>query len=259
MAHEVYSLPLILHMSNRIAFESMPGMPEVNLGDNVGAVIVDAATRAGYVFQEDDVVCVASKVVSIAEGRFRALDDIDVSAAAAEIHDRVPRKDPRVVQVIIDETGEPDGSRVSVDGGHISGWLQNGLRLTSAGVDKFGTDKVILLPEDADASAREIGKCILGATGVRVGVIITDSDGRKDKRGATQVAIGVYGVPPLRTTETATDDGSVRRSEETTCDMIAAAAGLLMGQRGTGRPVVVVSGFEYTFDDTVSIRDATNG
>ena len=93
--------------------------------------------------------------------------------------------------------------------------------------------------------------------GVNVGVIITDSDGRVDKLGATQVAIGVYGIPPLRYNK-AFDliTKKEKQISETICDMLAASAGLLMGQRGQNKPVVIISGFEFDFDKNSSINDS---
>lgn len=127
------------------------------------------------------------------------------------------------------------------------------------GVDKLGSEELILLPENADASARAIGHKILELTGVNVAVIITDSEGRPDKRGSAQIAVGVYGIPPLRVSEAENEGGKIKRSEETICDMLAAGAALLMGQRGFNKPAVRIRGFDYTFSTDASINDALNG
>lgn len=243
-------------MSNHISVEAIPNIPYIQPGQNVGDVLLGALSDANIELQENDIICVASKVVSIAERQDIKLADVEVSDTAAEIHQQVPRKDPRTVQIILNETGQPDGSRLDIKGNYIAGWLPNGLRLTSAGVDKLDSETVILLPEDSDKSAKRIGKQILEATGVNVGVIITDSDGREDKKGATQLAIGVYGVPPLRVTESISESGKVQVAEETVCDMIAASAALIMGQRGTNKPAVLVRGHEYEFDEEAKITDA---
>lgn len=243
-------------MSDRIQLESISGIPYITEGANIGEVVLEAARASGISFEENDILCIASKAVSVAEGQTRQLEDVEVSEVAKRIHESIPRKDPRVIQTIIDETGVPDGSKVELGENFIAGWLPNGLRLTSAGVDKHGEGEVILLPADPDTSARIIGKTILEATGVHVGIIITDSDGRIDKRGATQVAIGVYGIPPLRVSDQVEGEGRVKKAEETVCDMMAAAAGLIMGQRGTNKPVVLVRGFPYAFDEARSITNA---
>ena len=243
-------------MSDRIIIETVPNIPYIEAGQEVGDVLLDAIDSAGIQLEENDVMCVASKAVSVAEKRQVNLIDVVVGEAATSIHDQVHRKDPRTIQLMIDETGNPDGSRIEIQDNYIAGWLPNGLRLTSAGVDKMSAESVILLPENPDDSARRIGQRILEVTGINVGIIITDSDGRQDKKGATQLAIGVYGVPPLRVTESDSGMGATQTTEETLCDMLAAAAAIIMGQRGTNKPAVLIRGHSYTFDKEAKIADA---
>lgn len=242
-------------MSDRITIETLPNIPYIESGQEIGDVLLTAIDSAGIQLEENDIMCVASKAVSIAEKRQVNLKDVKISEVAAGIHEQVPRKDPRTIQLMIDETGSPDGSRLKIQGNYIAGWLPNGLRLTSAGVDKMSAETVILLPENSDESAKRIGQRILEVTGINVGIIITDSDGREDKMGATQLAIGVYGVPPLRVTESVSAEGITQRAEETLCDMIAASAALIMGQRGTNKPAVLIRGHEYEFDEQAKITD----
>lgn len=243
-------------MPNNILMEALLKTTLIQRGDDISQIILDKVEETGITLKNLDIICIASKAVSIAEGRSLSLATIEVSEVAKRIHRQIPRKDPRTIQVIIDETGQPDGSRLDVRDNYIGGWLPNGLFLTSAGVDKNGSEEVILLPENPDGSAKAIGEKIFNRTGVNVGVIITDSDGRIDKRGATQIAIGVYGVPPLRVTESVTEAGTKKRSEETVCDMMAAAAGLIMGQRGTNKPIVLIRGYEYAFNKFSSLRES---
>ena len=137
--------------------------------------------------------------------------------------------------------------------------LENGLKLTSGGIDKKSVDEVFLLPKNPDASAKRISEYLKLSLGKNVAVVITDSDGREDKRGATQVAIGIYGIPPLRKTAVIDSNGeTIKFQEETLCDMIAASAGLVMGQRGTGIPAVIIKGIEYEWSETTNIKDAIN-
>lgn len=245
-------------MSDRITVETIPNIPHIEADQDIGGIILNAVEAAGVELQENDIMCVASKAVSIAERRNVNLADVKVSEIAKQLHERIPRKDPRTIQLMLDETGQADGSRLAIQGDFVAGWLPNGLRLTSAGVDKMGPEEVILLPKNSDESAKNIGQRILESTGINVGIVITDSDGREDKKGATQLAIGVYGVPPLRVTESISDAGETQAAEETLCDMVAAAAALIMGQRGTNKPVVLLRGVDYTFDSTASIKDALN-
>lgn len=246
-------------MTEKISIYAVEQVPYIKDDDNLGEVIIQALADSGSTLKANDILCVASKVVSTTEGRRVSLQNITPSEVATSIHSEVPRKDPRVLQLMLEETGKDDGSRLDINGTYVAGWLPNGMRLTSAGIDKIDDETVMLLPLDPDASAKKLGEKILETTGLKVGVIITDSDGRIDKRGATQIAIGTYGVPPLRVTETISEDGKISRSEETLCDLLAASAALLMGQRGTNKPLVVLSGIEYDFDENTSISEALNG
>ena len=242
-------------MTDRLTLEALPNIPHIEPGQEIGDILLSAINASGIQLQENDILCVASKVVSIAEERQVSLEDVEVSEVAASIHKQVPRKDPRTIQLMINETGKPDGSRLEIQGNYIAGWLPNGLRLTSAGIDKMSAETVVLLPKNSDDSAKCISQIILKTTRINVAVIITDSDGRVDKQGATQLAIGVYGLSPLRSTEYMEND-KLQRNEETTCDMLAASAGLIMGQRGTNKPVVLIRGHQYKFDETAKITDA---
>lgn len=237
----------------------LKGMPEIKAGDDVAQIIYGVALETGTQFNEQDILCVASKAVASAEDTVVDLATITAGDLALSIHERIPRKDARAIQAIIDATGDPTGARLLIREKYIAGWLPNGLLLTSAGVDKHGNDRLILLPTDADASARAIGHEILEKTGVNVAVIITDSEGRQDKRGSAQIAIGVYGIPPIRISQVEAEDGDIKTNEETLCDMLAATAGILMGQRGFNCPAVIISGVDYTFDSAAQISQALNG
>ena len=240
-----------------IKVEAVPNMPHIEKGDNIGEIIVQSAIKAEFEIADGDILCVASKVVSTAEGRDIRLDDIEVSDLANQIHEQIPRKDPRVIQKIIDETGDPTGSRLDIDKNFVAGWLPNGMRLTSSGIDKIDPEHVMLLPKNPDTSARKIGEIILDILGVKAGVIITDSDGRVEKAGSTQIAIGLYGVPALRKSESTNPlTGEKKISEETFCDLLAATAALIMSQRGTNKPVVKISGVGYEFDENSRIVDS---
>lgn len=136
---------------------------------------------------------------------------------------------------------------------YIGGWLPTGLFLTSAGVDRQGTDKAVVLPKNCDLIAKEIGEKLIGALQVQIAIVTTDSDGRVDKKGANQVAVGLYGIDGLRKTQY--DD---KTYVETLCDILANSVGLVMGQRGVNIPVVKIRGLEYEFNESATIEDALN-
>ena len=237
-----------------LLIDEIPEFPKVNFGDNLSELLVKTIRDKQFELNDNDVLCIASKVVSIAEKRAVCLNDIVPGETAIKIHERIKRKDPRVLQLIIEATGDETGGRLYIDGNFIAGWLPNGLCLTSAGIDKMDSNNVILLPENPDKSAAIISEALYKNFGVKVGIVITDSDGRIDKSGSTQIAIGVYGVPALRKTFTPDNEtGKERKTVETLCDMIAAAAALIMGQRGTNKPVVRIKGLKFDFDEEASI------
>ncbi|MDZ3952322.1 coenzyme F420-0:L-glutamate ligase [Bacillus thuringiensis] len=242
-----------------INIEAIPNIPRINKGDNIGEIIVMAALKSNIKIKNGDILCVASKVISTAEGQDIALNNVKPTALANQIHQKIPRKDPRTIQKMIDETGDPFGGKLDIDtdNSYIGAWLPNGMRLTSAGIDKIDSEHVMLLPRNPDWSAKKISTIVQKKLNAKVGVIITDSDGRIEKLGATQIAIGLYGVPALRISESIDPvTGKVKKSAETFCDLIAATAALIMGQRGTNKPIVKISGVEYTFNEKSQIIDS---
>lgn len=214
--------------------------PEVEPGDDLAGVILDALGTAGTQLLDGDIVVVASKVVSIAEKRYVALADVTVSPEAAEISARTG-KAAAVVQLILDNSTD---HFLAAGKGPVIAWHTLGYQLTSAGIDRAGAGGAWLLPADPDSSARHLRDALATATGARVAVVIADSDGRADRRGATVISIGAAGIAPLRVTE---HDG--KRQEETFSDLVAAAAGIILGQRGRGAPVAVLRGVAYAPGD----------
>ncbi|MGC4949050.1 coenzyme F420-0:L-glutamate ligase [Streptomyces sp. DT224] len=214
--------------------------PEVRPGDDVASAITDVLSRTGTTLLDGDVVVVASKVVSIAEKRYVDLADVTPSAEALDLSARTG-KPAAVVQLILDHSTE---HFLATERGPIIARHHLGHVLTSAGIDRAGDEGAWLLPVDPDASARALRDALVAHTGADVAVVIADSDGRADRRGATCISIGAAGVAPLRLTE---HDG--KRQEETFTDMVAAAAGIILGQRGRGVPAAVLRGVGYVPSD----------
>ena len=123
--------------------------------------------------------------------------------------------------------------------------------LTSGGVDKGKNNTAITLPKNCDLTAKRISNAFCQELGVKTSVIITDSDGRADKKGANQVAVGLHGLNGLRTNKKT-------GTSETLCDLLAAAAGLVMGQRGINIPLACIHGLEYEKATDLSIADTVN-
>jgi len=213
-------------------------LPEIAAGADLAALVAGAADlRAG------DVVVVAHKAVSKAEGRVRRLADVEPSPRARALGGRFD-KDPRHVQVVLDEAAEV----LRAERGVIITITRHGFVCANAGVDASNApeeDTVVLLPKDPDRSARALRARLHELTGARVAAVITDSFGRAWRHGQSDVAIGVAGIAPLEDWRGLPD--SVGREMKATwialADEIAAAADLARG-KDTREPVVVVRGLE---------------
>ncbi|GAQ54832.1 coenzyme F420-0:L-glutamate ligase [Streptomyces acidiscabies] len=214
--------------------------PELQLGDDLADTITTVLTDTGTALEDGDIVVVASKVVSISEKRYVALADVTPGPEALELSACTGKPAP-IVQLILDHS---TSHFLATERGPIIAQHTLGYQLTSAGIDRAGTDGAWLLPADPDASARTLRDTLTAKTGAQVAVVIADSDGRADRRGATVLSIGAAGIAPLRVTE-----HGGKRQEETFTDLIAAAAGIILGQRGRGAPVAVLRGVTYTPSD----------
>jgi coenzyme F420-0:L-glutamate ligase / coenzyme F420-1:gamma-L-glutamate ligase len=226
-------------MSAGIAIEPVRGLPEVAAGDPLGRMIAAACGLA-----DGDIVVVAQKVVSKAEGMRRRLGDVEPSRRATELGGSLG-KDPRLVELILGESERVIRSeRVLIVETH------SGLICANAGVDSSnvggGSDEVLLLPRDPDESARRLRAEIGTAAGARVAVVVADSFGRPWRVGQSEVAIGCAGLDPLADWRGRTDrDG--RELEATlvaTADQIAAAADLAR-DKASGLPAVRIRGLAH--------------
>ncbi|KUN17643.1 hypothetical protein AQJ11_37940 [Streptomyces corchorusii] len=215
--------------------------PELQPGDDLAGTITGVLDRTGTELRDGDILVVASKVVSIAEKRYVDLASVTPGPEALELSAKTG-KPAEIVQLILDSSSD---YFLATDKGPIIARHTLGYQLTSAGIDRAGTEGAWLLPVDPDASARALRDALITYTGSHVAVVIADSDGRADRRGATVISIGAAGVGSLRTTEHAG-----KRQEETFTDLIAAAAGIILGQRGRGAPVAVLRGIAYEASDT---------
>jgi coenzyme F420-0:L-glutamate ligase/coenzyme F420-1:gamma-L-glutamate ligase len=214
--------------------------PELQPGDDLAGTITGVLDRTGTELTDGDIIVVASKAVSTAENRYVDLASITPGPEALDLSARTG-KPAAIVQLILDNS---DGHFLATEKGPIIARHHLGYQLTSAGIDRAGADGAWLLPAAPDASARALRDALITHTGAKVAVVIADSDGRADRRGATVISIGAAGITPLRVTEHAG-----KRQEETFTDLITAAAGIILGQRGRGAPLAVLRGISYEPDD----------
>jgi coenzyme F420-0:L-glutamate ligase / coenzyme F420-1:gamma-L-glutamate ligase len=212
------------------------GLPEIERGADLGALIAAAA-----VLEPGDVVVVAQKAVSKAEGRIVHLSEVEPSEQARDIAG--PETDLRQLEVILRETTRIVRAR----NGLVIAETHHGFVCASAGVDHSNASEpgtVVLLPLDPDASARTIRESLRAHAGVEAAVIVTDSFGRPFRRGTTDVAIGVAGLAPLRDLRGTPDRAGepLRSTQVAIADEIAAAADLARTGKADGLPVVIVRG-----------------
>ena len=225
---------------------AVPGLPSIQPGDDVAALIVERLVAAGEPLQPGDILVIAQKIVSKAEGRLVRLADVQATVQAEEIAE-VVGKDPRVIQVVLDDSNEV----LRVRRGLLVVEQRSGWVCANAGVDRSNiqpdseSDYLALLPADADASAEAIRARLAELTGVAPIVIINDSHGRAWRIGTVGTAIGCAGLPPIWNQRGLHDlfGYELVSSEECIADELAAAASLLMGQSDEGRPVIVIRGY----------------
>ena len=224
---------------------AVEGVPEVREGDDLGALLADAAGRAGGL-EDGDVVVVAHKVVSKAEGRVARLSELEPSPLAREVAGE--EEDARRVEAVLRESVRIVRRR----GAFVIGETRHGFVCGSAGVDASNapeTDTVVLLPEDPDASAVRLRRRLRELTGRDVGVVVSDSFGRPWRLGTTDVAIGAAGIPVLLDLNGRRDRTGyeLHATLIAVADEIAAAAELVLGKLD-GVPAAIVRGLELDGD-----------
>lgn len=211
------------------------GLPEIRRGDDLAELIVDLVP-----LEDRDVLVLAQKVVSKAEGRVVSIDEYEPSARAVELAG--DERDPRELEAILRESKRVVRER----GPLVIAETAHGFVCASAGVDHSNAPApgmLVLLPVDPDASARAVRERVRELTGLTVGVVVADSFGRPFRHGTTDVAIGLAGVPPLVDLRGSTDriGYELRASRVAVADQVAAAADLVRG-KADGVPAVVVRG-----------------
>ena len=231
-------------MTEEVRVIPLRGIPELDEGDDLAALLADAAARTGG-FEPDDVVVVAQKAISKVEGRVVDLSEIEPSPRA---HELAADQDPRRIEVILRESREVVRTRPPL----VIAETRHGFVCASAGVDTSnakGPDTLVLLPLDPDASAQRLRSRIREVTGLDVGLIVSDSFGRAWRRGTTDVALGVSGIVALRDLKGERDSTGyeLHATEIAIADEIAGAAQLVMGKTD-GIPAAIVRGLTAAGD-----------
>jgi coenzyme F420-0:L-glutamate ligase / coenzyme F420-1:gamma-L-glutamate ligase len=240
------------HNAARLVLTALPGLPLVQPGDDLGALILSGLRAAGLALQSGDVVAVAQKVVSKAEGRLVDLGQVTPSPRALALAAET-LKDARFVEVVLSESTEVLRARPNT----LIVEHRLGFVCANAGVDRSnvgphavaGDEVVLLLPCDPDAACQALRERLRAETGADVAVLINDSHGRAWRNGTVGVALGAAGFPALLDMRGHPDlfDYALQVTQIGLADELAAAASLLMGQADEGRPVIHIRGVPYPF------------
>jgi coenzyme F420-0:L-glutamate ligase/coenzyme F420-1:gamma-L-glutamate ligase len=234
-----------------LTLTALTGIPVIRPGDNLARILYEALQANQLELQDGDILVLAQKIVSKAEGRFTHLSDVEPSAAARELA-RMTEKDPRFIELVLRESKEVLRTRV----GTIIVEHRLGFVCANAGIDHSNVsgpdgrnpeEWFLLLPTDPDQSARQLQRQLEQDSSRRVGIAIIDSHGRAWRNGTVGVAIGVAGLPGLVDLRGTPDMNGyqLRITQVGAADELAAAASLVMGQAAEGTPAVHVRGFPY--------------
>ena len=232
-----------------LTLTAFTGIPLVHSGDDLVALILQSLQQTSIKLEDGDILVIAQKIVSKSEGRYVRLADVKPSEKAFQLAAET-EKDPRLMELILSESREIVRYRSSV----IVAENRQGVVLANAGIDHSnvekdgGEEQVLLLPLDPDASAANIRKQLQRKTNRNLAVIINDSLGRAWRNGTTGTALGVSGLPALLNLRGHPDlfGEPLQTSEEAIADELSAAASLLQGQAGEGRPVILIRGYDFS-------------
>ena len=232
----------------RVGLIALPGIPLIRPGDDLAAILIAAIEAAGHAPRDRDVLVMAQKIVSKAEGRYRRLAEVTASPRAQEIA-RESHKDPRLVEVILSESAEILRCKRDV----VIVEHRLGFVMANAGVDQSNIDhaeegeRVLLLPADPDGTCRALKTRLDAHFGVAFGVIINDSFGRAWRNGVVGIALGAAGLPSLVDMVGEADlfGRRLRVTQIGFADEIAAAASMVMGQADERQPAVLVHGLDW--------------
>lgn len=230
-----------------LSLHGLTNIPLIEPGDDLGDILATALRSGDFQVQPGDVLVVCQKIVSKAEGRYLALDDITPGDRARELA-RITGKDPRLVEAVLGESDEV----LRASEGRLIVAHKLGFVVANAGVDQSNVrqedgERVLLLPKDPDASARELRAGLRARLGLDLGVIVNDSFGRAWRNGVIGTAIGVAGVPAIYDLVGELDifERPMQTTQSAFADEIASAASLVMGETDRGIPAVLMQGLAY--------------
>jgi coenzyme F420-0:L-glutamate ligase / coenzyme F420-1:gamma-L-glutamate ligase len=233
-------------MFHQLALIAVPDFPLVEPGNALASMISDACRTAGIALNDGDVVVIAQKIVSKAEGRYVNLNDVTPSTQAKALAIQL-KKDPRLVELVLCESTHIIRAENSVlIVAHRLGYIMANAGIDQSNISHAEGERALLLPTDPDGSAADIKERLDRTFNIECGVVISDSFGRPWRNGVVGVAIGAAGVNSLQSFVNTPDlfGRPLRVTEIAIADEIAASASLLMGQAAEGCPVVILRGLK---------------
>jgi len=244
--------------TNGFSVTPIPGVPMVNAGDDLCELVLNAVTAAKIELVDGDIICLAQKIVSKAEGQMVALSDVEPSTRAIELA-RETDKDPRMVELILQESSEVMRQKPGVlIMRHKLGLVGAHAGIDQSNIDHASGEQALLLPKDPDASAAKLREGIASKTDKRVGIIITDSQNRPWRMGTTGVAIGCAGFTVLDDYRGGQDiyGRELKVTLINRADAIASAATLVMGETTEKIPLAVVRGMALEAEVDIENQNA---
>jgi coenzyme F420-0:L-glutamate ligase / coenzyme F420-1:gamma-L-glutamate ligase len=248
-------VPRIMHHAMTLTLTPLQQIPLIRQGDDLADIILNSLRKTNLEMQDNDILVLAQKIVSKAEGRMANLADVTPSQRALDLGDQT-EKDPRLVELMLRESNEVVRHRKGV----IVVEHKLGFICANAGIDHSNVSPlppgegsgmkenfVLLLPENPDASAKQLREEIQQKTKKNIGVVIIDSHGRAWRNGTVGICIGLSGVPGVVDERGWKDlfGCTLKATIVGVADELAASASLVMGQAAEGTPVVHVRGFPY--------------
>lgn len=246
-------------MNTAVNINAVAGVPDIEPGDDLAVILGDCLVAQGGLV-EGDIVVLAHKIVSKAEGNVIDLGEVEPSEEALKLASELG-KDPAKVEVVLSQSSRvvrafrrPDQDEGTLICEHRLGFISANAAVDQSNV--AGENHVITLPDDPDASAQRIGQALEARFGVAIGLVITDTFGRPWRLGQVNVAIGLYRVPALAS-EIGQVDGWGRPlsvTEPALADEISAASGLVMA-KAARTPMILMRGLDWHADAQASARD----
>lgn len=237
-------------MDKKLTLIPLQNIPLIRQSDNLADILLSSLASTNIELQNDDILVLAQKIVSKAEGRMRNLAEVSPSPRAVELAQQT-QKDARVVELMLEESNEILRTRIgAIIVEHRLGFVCANAGIDHSNVTGHGNEKeehVLLLPENPDESARRLREEIRRRTGINIGVMIIDSHGRAWRNGTVGICIGLSGIPAVMDERGWKDlfGYTLQVTVVGIADELAAAASLMMGQAAEGTPVVHVRGFPY--------------